>query len=67
MKEIKRKVHKIRIDCVCQKCEEGKMIYKCDCTGEKRFLHECDVCEYEICLESQYPHFHEETDSWRIE
>jgi len=65
MSIVRRKVYKIRIDYVCPKCEKGKMIYQCESTGDKKFFHKCDMCGYEMCLESEYPHFQEETDLWR--
>ena len=62
----RRKVYKIRIDYVCSKCEKGKMIYQCESTGDKKFFHECDMCKYEMYLDSVYPHYEEETDLWGV-
>ncbi len=66
MEIIRRKVQKTRIDCVCPKCEKGKMIFQHEGTGDKKFYHECDTCKHEMRLDSIYPHFQEETALWRL-
>ena len=65
MSLVKRRVHKIRIDYECPKCEKVKMIYQCESTGDTRFFHECDMCKNQISLDSIYPHHVEEIDLWK--